>query len=98
VAGSRVTDGMIASVLNGRVDIASADKTPTDAFDSWSRESVQQPGSGKQIAQKADWYKRIRGDPAYLEIENPEEAAQAGASIPSLHATVSWSLWKALQS
>lgn len=79
VAGSRVTDGMIASVLKERVDLAPADKKVMDVFDNWSRDrSTSLVRTNKSLA-KADWYKRIKKDKAYLEVENREEAAQAKA-------------------
>jgi hypothetical protein len=77
VAGSRVTDGMIASVLNGRVDLAPADKKVMDAFDNWSRDRSASLVQANKSLEKAAWYKKIKKDRAYLEVANGEEATQA---------------------
>lgn len=79
VAGSRVTDGMMASVLKERVDLAAADKKVMDAFDTWSRDRSTSLVQTNKSLEKADWYKRLKKDKAYLEVENREEAAQAKA-------------------
>ena len=81
VAGSRVTDGMIASLLNGRLDLAAADNNVMDVFDSWSRDRSISLVQANKSLEKAAWYKRIKKDKGHLEVENPETAAQANARL-----------------
>ena len=79
VAGSRVTDRMIASVLNKRVDLAPAENKVMDEFDNWSRDRSTRLVQANKSLEKAVWYKRFKKDKAYRGVENPEDAAQANA-------------------
>jgi hypothetical protein len=81
VAGNRLKDGMSAGVRNGVVDLGSGGRKAEDAFDDWNRERAKRAVELNKALKHADWYKRVGGDRAYLEILDPKEAAEAKEAL-----------------
>lgn len=72
IAGSRVTDGMTASVVNDRVEVA-PDKKVADAFDNWSRERATSLIKANQALKKESWYKHVRET---VEVEDRDDTSK----------------------
>lgn len=80
VAGSRVADGTIATLRNGRVELGPADTRAADIFDNWSHDRAVSLIEANKSLKKQQWYKEIQNGRTYFDILDPEESAQAGAA------------------
>lgn len=77
VSGSSVKNGMFASVLRGRVELAAADKKSDDLFDKWSRDRAASLIHGNKSLKRAKWFKQPPETRADVVAEDPEHARQS---------------------
>ena len=77
IAGSAVADKMTASVMNGRIAVLRVDKSTFDLFDNWSRDRSAGLIRANRGLEKADWFKKMKKDRAYLEVKSAS-SAEAG--------------------
>jgi hypothetical protein len=80
VAGSRVGDGMVAALLNGRVELTAAGQMVADVFDNWSRTRAAGLIEANKSLKQMTWYKQLQSGKTYFDILDPEDAARANAA------------------
>jgi hypothetical protein len=76
VNGSRIDNGMNASVDRGKLVVTSKSK-PEDAFDKWSRQRAKSLINANHSLINSQWYKRVRSNRGYVLIKDPEDATRA---------------------
>ncbi len=73
IAGRTLTDGNIASVMAGAIDVHSGSRNGEDAFDSWNRARSAALVQANKSLKQSDWYKKMQ-HVGYLEIPRDKQA------------------------
>lgn len=67
VAGTILSDGKVASVVEGKPTLEHESNNLVDSFDKWSRERALSLVRSNKSLKQMDWYKEMSADRAYIE-------------------------------
>jgi hypothetical protein len=93
VNGRRIDTGKSLSVTQGKM-VTPAGTKAEDEFELWSRQRARGLVKANQSLSKADWYKRVRSDRAYVLITDPADVSRANERLTISAKTGVWCWWR----